>query len=48
MDKGCIVERGDHSTLIALDGVYKKLVLRQLTSSNDGEGTGTEDAGDED
>jgi hypothetical protein len=35
MENGCIVERGDHTSLIAQDGVYKKLVLRQLTSNDD-------------
>lgn len=34
MEKGSIVERGNHDSLIAQNGVYKKLVLRQLTSSN--------------
>ena len=33
IDKGHIVERGTHETLLAKAGVYKKLVLRQLSSS---------------
>ena len=38
IDKGHIVERGTHNDLLASEGVYKKLVLRQLsTSKNNGE-----------
>lgn len=33
IDKGHIVERGTHDTLLAKEGVYKKLVLRQLSTS---------------
>lgn len=33
IDKGHIVERGTHETLLAKAGVYKKLVLRQLSAS---------------
>ena len=40
MDRGCIVEQGTHEQLIAMDGVYKKLVLRQMIVEADG----TEDA----
>ena len=32
IDKGTIAEEGTHEELIAKDGVYKKLVLRQLTA----------------
>ena len=43
IDKGHIVERGTHKNLLANDGVYKKLVLRQLSTSQ-----GTAAADDED
>ncbi|XP_032239123.2 ABC transporter B family member 25 [Nematostella vectensis] len=33
MDKGKIVERGNHDSLLAKGGVYRKLVLRQLSAS---------------
>lgn len=39
VDKGQIVERGTHDVLLAQDGVYKKLVLRQL-SVHEGGGVG--------
>ncbi|CAG2206155.1 ABC transporter B family member 21,ABC transporter B family member 16,Multidrug resistance protein 3,Sophorolipid transporter,Serine protease/ABC transporter B family protein tagB,ABC transporter B family member 18,ABC transporter fmpD,Multidrug resistance protein 1B,Multidrug resistance protein 2,ABC transporter B family member 10,ABC transporter B family member 4,ABC transporter B family member 1,Bile salt export pump,ABC transporter B family member 17,ABC transporter B family member 11,Multidrug resista len=34
IDKGSIAENGTHDELIAKGGVYKKLVLRQLTAGN--------------
>ncbi|KAL9980932.1 hypothetical protein ACROYT_G009574 [Oculina patagonica] len=36
IDKGHIVERGTHKDLLANNGVYKKLVLRQLSTSQGG------------
>ena len=33
MQKGLIKERGTHSQLVALNGVYKKLVSRQLVEA---------------
>ena len=36
MDRGCIVEQGTHEELIAMDSVYKKLVLRQMILEADG------------
>lgn len=42
IDKGHIVERGTHEDLLANNGVYKKLVLRQLSTS---QGTGETDDG---
>lgn len=33
IDKGHIVERGTHKDLLDNNGVYKKLVLRQLSTS---------------
>lgn len=32
IDKGSIAEKGTHDELLAKDGVYKRLVLRQLTA----------------
>ena len=32
IDRGRIVERGTHHQLLELNGVYKKLVLRQLST----------------
>jgi ABC-type multidrug transport system fused ATPase/permease subunit len=34
IDHGTIVEQGTHDSLIAQDGIYKKLVLRQLMAGN--------------
>ena len=34
MKKGEVMERGNHDELIALDGVYKSLVSRQLVEEN--------------
>ena len=34
IDKGHIVEAGTHDELLAKDGVYKKLVLRQLMAGS--------------
>ena len=34
IDHGAIAEEGTHDELIAKDGVYKKLVLRQLTAGD--------------
>lgn len=42
IDKGHIVERGTHKDLLANEGVYKKLVLRQLSTS---QGTAAADDG---
>lgn len=42
IDKGHIVERGSHEDLLANNGVYKKLVLRQLSTS---QGTAETDDG---
>ncbi|XP_067128038.1 uncharacterized protein [Centruroides vittatus] len=41
IDQGKIVEMGTHKQLLDMDGMYKKLVLRQLSIS------GTEDSNDE-
>ena len=35
MEKGCIVEMGNHSELMAKDGTYAKLVKHQLVKSDD-------------
>lgn len=32
IEKGAIAEQGTHDELLSHDGVYKKLVLRQLTA----------------
>jgi len=32
MEKGEVKEKGTHQELVAMDGVYKKLVSRQLMS----------------
>lgn len=34
IDNGKIVEQGTHESLLAENGVYRALVLRQLTSAN--------------
>ena len=39
MEKGEIKERGKHSELITLNGVYKKLVSRQLVEGSAEEST---------
>ena len=38
IEKGCVVEQGTHGELLAQDGVYKQLVMRQLMA---GESNGT-------
>ncbi len=35
IDHGRVVEQGTHSQLLGTGGVYKQLVLRQLTQHND-------------
>ena len=35
IDKGQIAEQGTHEELLAKNGVYKKLVLRQLMAGSD-------------
>ena len=44
IDQGKIVERGTHQELLELGGVYKKLVLRQLSNGHRG-GAGNDLAG---
>ena len=34
IDKGVIAERGTHDELLAHNGVYKRLILRQLTAGS--------------
>ena len=34
VEKGKVVEQGTHDQLVALAGVYKQLVLRQLTAGD--------------
>lgn len=46
IDKGRIAEMGTHSQLLAQDGVYKRLVLRQLTSGDESNNA-EDDNGDE-
>ena len=35
IEKGCVVEQGTHSELVAHDGVYKQLVMRQLMAGEE-------------
>ena len=39
LNDGCIVEEGTHDELLSFDGIYKKLVLHQLTAGG-GDGGG--------
>ena len=32
IENGCLVEQGTHDDLIAANGIYKQLVIRQLTA----------------
>lgn len=34
INKGSVVEKGTHDELLAAGGVYKRLVLRQLSAGN--------------
>ena len=34
IDKGVIAEKGTHDELLAHNGVYKRLILRQLTAGS--------------
>ncbi|ESP02536.1 hypothetical protein LOTGIDRAFT_171935 [Lottia gigantea] len=50
IDKGLIAEQGSHDELLAVNGVYKRLVLRQLTAGgmmvNNGNDNSTEENND--
>ena len=35
IEKGCVMEQGTHSELLARDGVYKQLVMRQLMAGEE-------------
>ena len=32
IENGCLVEQGTHDDLIVANGIYKQLVIRQLTA----------------
>jgi ABC-type multidrug transport system fused ATPase/permease subunit len=34
LNNGCVEEQGTHEQLCQMDGIYKKLVLRQLLSKD--------------